>query len=1167
VTVDLVGFGRPKGTGHDMGCYEYAETTIETQEMFLSPITGWYPCPNLTITNGNPPTITAANNIWIAIPATLNTTWNITGWGTISGSAAGKIDQDPNNVAYVDSNRTLIIDVTSDFEPGDDLQISAICHTETAAGTSSGLAGNVGLSVNADSIPEATDPYAWTVAVITLSSAANQTFLVGDPPTDISTITITDDATNATIKAGGLIKLHIPSSFNMTWDTSVTTAVIGGTASAKVNTTVTYSGDEKTVRLAANTDFSPGESFTVSGLKFTNFTDISTAYNLRLETNFLAATYDDKTIEISVDSDGDSMPDSWEITHFGNLTHDGTADTDGDGLTDLQEYQNSTDPNDSDSDDDRYSDGEEVAQSKDPNNSSDKPQYGPDDYYAAADNPLWGDGTQANPWNLHTAIHHINEGPAGTYTLNVAAGTYQTTGTTEPDEYLIIMQNNVTVRGAGAGSTTLDGTGATVWREGISIEASDVIIQDLGVRGFQLIGIYIYSGTGNIIQSCNVYENQIYGIEIASTTSGNIIWNNCEVYRNGLGGIYIDGSSANEIYGNKNSIYDNGGWGIVVANRADDNLIHTNDIYWSGDPAYPQNHGIGVLNAGSLNKIFQNEIYGHSRQADDSGMYIEDSSPVITQNTLYDNSEGISVHDLGQSASPAITNNLIYDTGGNSQDYGIYLYSELVATVSPTIYHNTLDRGNFDGIFIDVGTGGNAAPDIRYNIITNFSQYGIKSSGGSPTIEYNDVYGNSAGNYGGDLADQTGTNGNISQDPLYTSSYRLQAGSPCIDTISTDPVTIDLPGYSRPKDSGHDMGAYEFVADITHSHTLSGGTGVVTDYRIFTVPVELETGLALKTQMEAALEPYNRGVWRVFTWDGTSSSYIEMDDPAFESLPVYPGMAFWIISTGTDPISFSGQPAPDGGFVMVPLNPGWNMFALPWATTSIDLDNIAVSDGIHNYSITGANNTVTQKVVWDYTGSGQYSGYERMDANFSLQPGKGYWINVLTSVKASMLIPRDNLGGYFVISSSGDISGSSTTIDSHEEPPSPPGMSTNANPGSGGTAGPSSGACFIATAAYGSALHPYVKTLRGFRDSFLMNNAPGRRFVALYYRFSPPIAEIIAKNPVLKQLTRLLLLPAIGFSAFMLHTDFVFKCAFLFILSLSLFSIIISRLRSREVKI
>ena len=49
------------------------------------------------------------------------------------------------------------------------------------------------------------------------------------------------------------------------------------------------------------------------------------------------------------DSDHDSMDDDWEMTYFGDLSHDGTADTDGDGMTDLQEFQAGTNPIDNDS--------------------------------------------------------------------------------------------------------------------------------------------------------------------------------------------------------------------------------------------------------------------------------------------------------------------------------------------------------------------------------------------------------------------------------------------------------------------------------------------------------------------------------------------------------------------------------------------------------------------------------------------------------------------------------------------------------------------------------------------------------------------------------------------------------------------------------------------------
>jgi hypothetical protein len=47
-----------------------------------------------------------------------------------------------------------------------------------------------------------------------------------------------------------------------------------------------------------------------------------------------------------VDSDSDGLPDSWEMTHFGNLTQGPTGDPDGDGFSNLAEFNAGTDPMD-----------------------------------------------------------------------------------------------------------------------------------------------------------------------------------------------------------------------------------------------------------------------------------------------------------------------------------------------------------------------------------------------------------------------------------------------------------------------------------------------------------------------------------------------------------------------------------------------------------------------------------------------------------------------------------------------------------------------------------------------------------------------------------------------------------------------------------------------------
>ncbi len=109
--------------------------------------------------------------------------------------------------------------------------------------------------------------------------------------------------------------------------------------------------------------------------------EIDTTYYFVVQTKTLPNLHNQNTVvsnyshEISAttgfDVDGDGIPGDWEIQYFGDTSRDGTGDYDMDGLTDLQEYQNGTNPTMSDTDGDGMPDEWEVQYGLNPNDNSD----------------------------------------------------------------------------------------------------------------------------------------------------------------------------------------------------------------------------------------------------------------------------------------------------------------------------------------------------------------------------------------------------------------------------------------------------------------------------------------------------------------------------------------------------------------------------------------------------------------------------------------------------------------------------------------------------------------------------------------------------------------------------------------------------------------------------
>jgi hypothetical protein len=205
--------------------------------------------------------------------------------------------------------------------------------------------------------------------------------------------------------------------------------------------------------------------------------------------------------------------------------------------------------------------------------------------------------------------------------------------------------------------------------------------------------------------------------------------------------------------------------------------------------------------------IVNNTITGNSTSSGGGGIGCGSAStPTIINNTITGNKSGYSGGGIAGGAG-TIANNVITGNTASSSGGGIYC-------AGPGLIANNTIAGN-----ISFADGGgiycNSCSPTIVNTIIAFNSSGICNSGGSPSVRYGCVYGNSLYNYSG-LADPTGTNGNISGDPKLAcppyANVHIQTDSPCVDTGDDSAVGAgwtDMDGQSRIAGPHVDMGADE----------------------------------------------------------------------------------------------------------------------------------------------------------------------------------------------------------------------------------------------------------------------------------------------------------------------------------------------------------------------
>lgn len=265
------------------------------------------------------------------------------------------------------------------------------------------------------------------------------------------------------------------------------------------------------------------------------------------------------------------------------------------------------------------------------------------------------------------------------------------------------------------------------------------------------------------------------------------------------------------------------------------NTISNNEADWGG--------GMDII--GNTAEITENSISNNTAEFEGGGIHVRSGvAPVVEHNMILGNQSAIGGGVFCYSG--VFSNNVIAANECFSDDPeikakggGIYLADVSECNEpSPILVNNTFDGNSADdggNIYVAI-----SSPTIQNCVITHAPSGGgifwneISSDGYQPDIAYCDLFQNQGDNYVG-MSDLTGSNGNISADPLFADpaahDYHLlseggrwfadnwvedDTTSPCID--QGDPLS----DYGlEPAPNGHriNMGAFGNTLEASKSNS------------------------------------------------------------------------------------------------------------------------------------------------------------------------------------------------------------------------------------------------------------------------------------------------------------------------------------------------------------
>lgn len=193
----------------------------------------------------------------------------------------------------------------------------------------------------------------------------------------------------------------------------------------------------------------------------------------------------------------------------------------------------------------------------------------------------------------------------------------------------------------------------------------------------------------------------------------------------------------------------------------------------------------GAIAVWSADPIISDCVF-EANAADNNGgaIHVRDSSPQIDDCSFIENVAGSGGAITVQDATPFISDCTF--SGDSCASYGAGLWCRTSA--SPTLTHCTFygERPALDtrsAIHLE-----DSSPPTMENCIVAFTRTGrallCEDVGSTPALTCCDVYGNAGGDWVDCIADQAGTNGNFSEDPLFcgvdSQEFTVEACSPCL---------------------------------------------------------------------------------------------------------------------------------------------------------------------------------------------------------------------------------------------------------------------------------------------------------------------------------------------------------------------------------------------------